>query len=179
MLNYLKKLLTARAATWQEVERFDPAWRERIERMCSFMRDDDLSVVDVGCGPMWLRDYLPSNARYVGVDYVDRGEGTIVCDLNEAGMPDLVADVWFVSGCLEYLEDPERFIASAAKNARSCILSYCELRHFPSLHERKKRGWRNHLTAERIDALYSRHGMRLVHRETMPSSRNSIFVFRR
>lgn len=163
---------------WRQVERFDPAWRERIRRMASLIGEQDTSVVDVGCGPMWLRSYLPAAVRYLGVDYVDRGEGTVVCDLNAGPLPELPADVWFVSGCLEYVEDPKRFIAHAARNARACILSYCDFGNFPSMRERRKRGWKNHLTLDQLRELFAGAGMRQTHSEILPSSRNAVLVFR-
>jgi hypothetical protein len=173
---FIRRIITARPRSWRQVERFDPAWRARIERMASFIGEAHGSVVDVGCGPMWLREYLPAGITYFGVDYVDRGPGTIVADLNRDEVPAIDADVWFVSGCLEYIRDPDRFIAALSTHARNCIVSYCGTEAFPSLSERRKRGWVNDLTLPQVVELFARSGMRQIHAETLPSS-NSILVF--
>jgi hypothetical protein len=176
LAGFIRRLAGARPRSWQSVERFDPAWRERIERMACFIGENARSVVDVGCGPMWLRDFLPTGTAYFGVDYVDRGAGTIVADLNRDGVPAIDADVWFVSGCLEYIREPDRFVADMSRHARKCVLSYCGTEAFPSLPERRKRGWVNDLQLPQVVDLFARNGMRQLHRETLPSN-NSILVF--
>lgn len=173
----MKFLFRESTPSWQDVERYDPAWKIRIERMASHVDPDDASIVDVGCGPMWLREYIPAEMKYIGIDYVARDAGTLVCDLNKDKIPNVLADVWFVSGCLEYLTDPSSFIKVVSDNAKKCILSYCDLRNFPSREEREKRGWKNHLASDDILSLFSRHGMVEVESEFSPSG-DSIFVFK-
>lgn len=162
--------------TWEQVERFDPEWKRRIERMSSFIDTEDRSVVDVGCGPMWLREYLPPNTKYTGIDYKHRGSDMIVCDLNSQETPKIQSDVWFISGCLEYLDDPDGFISCAANHSKKCIISYCAMENFPLLPERMKRGWRNHLQSEHIKSIFIKNKMNLVHFEVLPSL-NTFFVF--
>jgi hypothetical protein len=174
----MKALLRKPERTWAEVERFDPAWRTRIERMAAYIGQGDASVVDVGCGPMWLRDYIASDVSYTGIDYVARDETTIICDLNRAPVPRIAADVWFVSGCLEYLDDPGRFIDQVSLYARKCIISYCDLDNFPSLEERENRGWRNHLSLHDVASFLHRNDMVSIGSEVLPSG-DSIIVFSR
>ena len=44
---------------WQDIEYFDDKWKERIEQMARFIKNGS-TVIDFGCGPMWLKEYLPS-----------------------------------------------------------------------------------------------------------------------
>lgn len=162
---------------WKAIERFDPAWLERIRLMARLIPEDSASVVDVGCGPMWLRDLLPSGVAYVGIDYKARGEGSMVCDLNVEGLPKIVADTYFISGCLEYVKDPRALIGSVAScTTRCCIASYCCTEEFPDSDFRRTRGWINHLSRDELIGLFMDAGMKPLHAE-LTSTNNAIFVF--
>ncbi len=161
---------------WREIERFDPQWKQRISMMAACMDLEDRSVVDLGCGPMWLREFLPSSVSYVGVDYVDRGDGSLVCDFNRHEFPQMEPSAWFVSGCLEYVEDVDWFVGCIAAHGGKCILSYCALDEFPDMNFRRARGWVNHMDRAALCALFFRLGF-VLQSESMTVSRNRIFVF--
>ncbi len=146
---------------WQEVEFFDNRWKERIQAMARFIAPGQ-AVLDLGCGPMWVRNFLPPGCDYVPCDYIDRGPGTIVCDFNQGQFPDTKADVTFVSGCLEYVEAVDWFVGRLATAAPRCIIAYCIVTTDSSLVRRKKNAWKNHLTEEELMAVFARHGMRCV-----------------
>lgn len=175
MIKWLRTLLS-RSRNWQEVERFDPTWRERISLMARHIAPGDGIVADLGCGPMWLKEFLPRDVHYIGVDYRYRGEGCIVCNLDTDDFPELDATVYFVSGCLEYMSDPDALIRSMATRSRKCIVSYCGLEHFSNLRERASRGWKNHLLDSDIVAIFSRYGMQRISSE-LTSTKNAVFVF--
>lgn len=176
MLAILKRFLSG-AKRWADVERFDPAWRERIRLMASFLDDSDAVVVDLGCGPMWLRDFLLGGVRYVGVDYAARGPDTLICDFNKKQFPEIGRATFFVSGCMEYVEDPEWFIGMIAARSKKCVLSYCATEDFPDLVWRRKRGWVNALDAAAVERLFASRGMSCV-QKVVTESRNTVFVFR-
>jgi hypothetical protein len=50
--------------TWKDVETFDESWRRRIQIMAGLVTSDARSILDVGCGRMWLREYLPRTCEY-------------------------------------------------------------------------------------------------------------------
>lgn len=175
MIGRLRKLVSGRR-DWVEVERFDPAWRVRISQMARHIGQGEGTVADLGCGPMWLKEYLPPGVGYIGVDYRDRGPGCVVCNLDQESFPDLNAQVYFISGCLEYMSEPEAFVSSVARRARKCIVSYCGLDYFGKRRERLRRGWRNHLLNSELAALFVRYGMRQVSVE-LTASNNAVFVF--
>jgi hypothetical protein len=174
-VNWLRYNFT-QSRHWPELERFNPNWRERIAIMAKHISQEDGPVADIGCGPMWLKEYLPAGVGYVGVDYTDRGDGCVVCDLNEEPFPNLDAQTYFVSGCLEYIAKPEPFIATISARAQKCILSYCGREHFPHRLEREKLGWRNHLLNSEVADMFAKHGMTLASSELTPSN-NAVLVF--
>lgn len=146
--------------------------------MAAHIGPADGPVLDVGCGPMWLKQFLPEGVAYIGLDYRSRGEGSIVCDLNLQPLPQTGARTFFISGCLEYLEKPEAFIADVGALGRKCIVSYCGLEDFPDIAEREKRGWKNNLTIPQLMDLFGRNGM---HNRFLSytKSRNAVMVFER
>ncbi len=115
--------------SWKDNEYFDHSWKERIKLLSSYIDSMDNQVCDVGCGMQWLRDFLPKNIKYIPVDYVQRSDDTIVCDLNQS-MDELnkehLRDVIFLSGVLEYIENLDKFI-EVISVSNKVILSYCSL----------------------------------------------------
>lgn len=163
--------------SWKNIERFDPAWEERIAYMASFVEKEcDKSVLDVGCGPMWLRKHLPESTTYTALDYMYRGKDMIVCDLNSDIFPSINVDVCFISGCLEYIEKPLEFAKAISSTSRKCILSYCSTEFFPIIRDRQKRGWRNHFNLPELDEMFMQVGMRKTHQSLTPSN-NAILVY--
>lgn len=163
-------------ARWQDIEYFDESWKARIEIMARYI-PEGASVVDLGCGKMWLRE-IKKGLRYTGVDYVDRGPGCLVADLNQDEFPPISAEVAFLSGCLEYIERPERLIDRIGRCASACILSYCLLDDHPNLASRRGYGWVSHLTRGELVAMFERSGF-VVDVETRTPTQNAIFVFKK
>ncbi len=133
------------------------------------------SVIDLGCGRMWLKQFLNGNTYY-GVDYTDRGEGTIICDFNQGEFPTEHADVAFVSGCLEYIENYKWFVNCIGQNSQSCVISYCTMERFSNKPVRRELAWVNDLTRADLIELFSGIGMKLVE-EKVTKSDDSVFYF--
>ncbi len=157
----LKKLLFWRKKTWKKIEYFNPEWKTRIQSMAQLIPESSQSVVDLGCGKMWLLDFLQDDIIYHPVDYQRRGPNTIIADFNKGQFPSIKADVFFVSGCLEYVDDYEWFIENITAHGQHCILSYCSLEHFPDIEDRKQRCWVNHLQGSEVIQLFANHGFGL------------------
>lgn len=145
---------------WRKIEYFDERWKNRIRGMSQYIGPKE-SVLDLGCGPMWLKQCLGPANSYHGCDYQDRGPGTLVCDFNAQQFPDVQADVTFISGCLEYVEDVEWFTAKVAAAAPKCIIAYCIVRTGDDLAKRRQNAWVNDLTEVELIALMGRHGLTL------------------
>jgi hypothetical protein len=135
------------AKPWSDFEYFDDKWKRRIKRM-SGMIENETSFLDIGCGKMWLKEFLPQGGVYHGCDYTRRDETTIICDFNKKEFPSLSIDCCFASGVIEYLDDPRWLFDQAFRSARSLIFSYCPLEIQPDLPYRKSLGWRNHVSRE-------------------------------
>lgn len=160
---------------WNEIEYFNPKWKKRIKDMSIFIEDGD-SVLDLGCGEMWLREYLNESNKYFGVDYKERGENTIVCDFNKNEYPNIKADVAFISGCLEYIKDYEWFISKLSQSHSKIIISYCTLEEYSNIKDREAKAWVNHLKEEELLSLINSKGFELIHKETGYST---FFVFKK
>lgn len=162
---------------WKQIEYFDPRWRNRIEGMSRYIGPSE-SVLDLGCGPMWLKEFLGPANRYFPCDYKDRGSGTLLCDFNARQFPDVRADVAFISGSLEYIDDYEWFVGRVTAASTKCVIAYCVATPESTLSKRRQNAWVNHLTEGELVGLFQRHGMKLAERgERYMSSR--IYVFKR
>jgi hypothetical protein len=165
-----------RIPEWKQFEYFDESWKERIYQMSKYIPATAKKIMDLGCGKMWLRNMLETRIDYMGVDYVKRDDRTIVCDFNKKEFPNKFADVIFVSGCLEYVNEPGWFIENISGHCATCILSYCTLESFPNLSERKQYHWKNHLAKREIISLFHQHSMHNTAFELTDTNYN-IFVF--
>ncbi|MEJ0000266.1 MAG: TylF/MycF/NovP-related O-methyltransferase [Verrucomicrobiota bacterium] len=143
-----------RVPLWSQSSEFDDAWKERIATMASYIRKP-CSVMDFGCGQMWLEPLLPPGCTYLPLDYIRRDERTLVVDLNRDPLPAVKADVAFLSGVLEYVEDIEGFAARlTAAGFQKIILSYCLRETIGGLGSRKELNWVCHKTLPELLAIF-------------------------
>jgi hypothetical protein len=164
LIGRLFNFLNNKKKSWKEIEYFNPQWKERIIRMHEHIKDAN-SIVDYGCGEMWLKEFLGENVKYIGVDYTQRQEHTVICDFNKSEFPSIKTDAAFISGCLEYIEDYEWFIKNVCAYHNKCVISYCILDKFPDSEFRKARTWVNHLTEEDLISLFNKNSFKLIKKE--------------
>jgi len=169
---YLRARMTG-TVEWKDIEQFEESWKQRIKEMAQFICPHE-SVLDLGCGKMWLKDFLKDN-EYFPVDYVARDKTTIIANFNKRQFPKVKADVTFVSGALEYVIDCEWFVESICEMSRKCILSYCTIESYPNIIMRRKKAWKNSLSRDQVVALFARKGMRLNCESV--ALNNHIFLF--
>ena len=55
LIGRLFNFLNNKKKSWKEIEYFNPQWKERIIRMYEHIKDAN-SIVDYGCGEMWLKE---------------------------------------------------------------------------------------------------------------------------
>jgi len=161
---------------WREFEHFDEAWKARIGQMSNFIKHG-ASVLDLGCGPMWLKDIRP-DLQYAGVDYCRRSDDSLIADFNRGEFPQTKSSYAFLSGILEYVQDVPWFIERVCTTSEVCILSYCLRGTHPDISARRQLGWVNDLTLNEIENLFAAHSFLLV-AEDMTATRNKILVFAR
>lgn len=153
-LAFFKK--KASGPRWKNYEYFDAGWKERIHQLASFIEDEQV-ILDLGCGPMWLREMLPPGIHYMGCDYTKREDTTLICDFNKKEFPAVQADACFVSGVLEYVEDPDWFLDRICACCDALLLSYCTTDYHPDRRSRASLHWVNHLSfTELMDKMEAR-----------------------
>jgi hypothetical protein len=176
----LKKLFGKKSPVpeklWSKPEEFDETWKRRISVMASHIKIPG-RVADFGCGMMWLEGILPTANSYVPVDYIRRDDRTIVLDLNRDPLPAFNAEVAFLSGVLEYVNDVEAFARSlSSAGFRQIIFSYCTLEHFGDLRKRAELNWVSHKSIFELLHIFLKD-FSLTALDDV--NRNTIFVFER
>jgi hypothetical protein len=144
-------------------------------------------VIEFGAGNRVLERYLDESCTYAPSDIVDRGPGTIVCDLNRRPLPELgvgAYDVTVLMGVLEYMRDMPSVLDWLTDLAPTCVLSYAcarGRRSFPSrivgAVGRLKAGWLNSYCDDEIRSLFRERGFVQSHEESWQNQR--LFVFSR
>ncbi len=98
------------------------SWDERAAVMSSMIPEDVRSIIDFGCGNQRLKKYLNEDIQYIGLDYIYRGENTIVCDVNQDTLPSINADCAYMAGFLMYVKRMDSFFSQIA--TKYILLSY-------------------------------------------------------
>lgn len=172
----IKKLRGNSQLEWRDVEYFDDKWKERIKVMAKYVPDDTKKLMDLGCGKMWTKEYIPNKCEYYGVDYTFRGTDSLIYNFNEMEFPDFNVDVIFVSGCLEYVEKEKWFISKISSHTKRCVVSYCTKDDFPNLAERRSLCWVNDLSESDLIEIFRENNMNLIDSDKTTTN-NSIFIF--
>jgi hypothetical protein len=123
-------------------------------------------VVEFGAGNRVLERYLDPSCTYTPSDIVERGPGTIVCDLNQRPLPNLGGyDVAVFMGVLEYLRDVPSVLDWLARQFDVCVLSYAcadstehPLRGIAQSVGRLQHGWMNNYRDEELRSLFRERG---------------------
>lgn len=147
-------------ARWSNPRSLASAWSRRA-RIVSTLIPPHSSVLDVGCGAMALRNYLPSTCSYIPADIVSRCPECIVVDLNKDPYPDVQTDVVTLLGVVEYLHDPLKALLGARTHQKQLVLSYVCHSFGPVAH-RRKLGWVNDYGLAELKALLNRSGWSVV-----------------
>jgi hypothetical protein len=149
-------------ARWSNEQSLEPAWDARAEFAAAYI-PAGARVLDLGCGRMALRGFLPNTCSYQGCDLVAREPGTIVCDFNAGAFPaDAAADadVVVMLGVLEYVADADSFFENLRRSKCEIVLSYCPS-DFSTALDRPSLGWISHFGLAELAALCDRHGFRV------------------
>ncbi len=171
----LRALRASDRGRWAKPENLEVWWDERT-RLLAELVPPGSRVIEFGAGRRQLERYLDQSCTYVPSDLVDRGPGTIVCDLNQRPLPDLSRvrpDVAVFGGVLEYVANTEALIAWLAPAITRCVASYAYVDPNAGLAERVSRyveRWRNgymsHHTEQELIDLFGRNGFVCNERRT-------------
>jgi hypothetical protein len=169
---------------WTDPRSFHADWEPRTEKIAAFI-PKNTRVIEFGAANRLLERYLDPSCTYTPSDMVDRGSGTIVCDLNERPLPDLGADVYDVAvliGVLEYMRDLPSVLDWLTGYVDVCVLAYAPVkanRYSPravlEAVGRLRHGWMNSYREEEIRSLFSERGFELVRGEDWEAQRLLVF----
>jgi hypothetical protein len=145
---------------WREIDNLSPLWDARTQKIAD-MIPANKAVLEFGAGRMVLAKMLKQPARYTPSDLVDRGPGTIVCDLNARPLPDFPKhDVVVFSGVLEYVNDVPSFLQHLSPRTDEVIASYAVLEKNTT--GRRAGGWVNDYTAAQFLQVFEDAGFKAV-----------------
>lgn len=159
---------------WKQKKWLFEDWNERSKIMAKWIAPKT-DVLEFGAAKLALKTFLPEGVNYTPSDIVDRGPGTIVCDLNKYKPTITKQDVIFFSGVLEYIYDLPALIAFTAAKTDRFIISYATFDYFASPKHRKINGWVNHYTNSEIIEMFENNSFKLI--ETDLWRNQSLYVF--
>lgn len=162
---------------WSKPKSLSPLWDERTRQLAAMVTPGS-AVLEFGAGRRVLEQMLDRPARYTPSDLVDRGPGTIVCDLNARPLPQFGAhDVAVFSGVLEYVNDVPSLIQHLRSSVPTIVASYAVLEK--NRDERRAGGWVNDYTSDQFVALFDEQGFDCVESSSWQSQELYRFVGRR
>jgi hypothetical protein len=143
---------------WDDPSALWPEWDDRTRLMVTLIEPGS-SVLEFGAGRMATKEFLPEGCSYTPSDIVDRGEDTIVCDLNAPQLPDLpFHDVALLSGVIEYVNDVPRLLTHLSGIVKIILVSYSPCESFIEKIERRSHGWVNDFSEPEFEKLFANIG---------------------
>ncbi len=171
---------------WSDPRNIYASWEPRTKMVAALVPNNS-RVIEFGAAKRVLEKYLDPSCTYVPSDIVDRGSGTLVCDLNERPLPDLGADVYDVAviiGVLEYVRDIPAVLDWLTHYVTLFVVTYaCATANGNSPRAlvekvgRLRHGWVNSYREEEFRALFHERGFENVQDENWENQR--VFVFSR
>ena len=159
---------------WKQKKWLFDDWNERTKIMAHWIKPNS-NVLEFGAAKLALKQFLPEGVIYTPSDIVDRGEGTLVCDLNQL-IPEIKhQDIIFFSGVLEYIYDTPNLIVNLSNKTNRFIISYGTFDMFNSLKHRKINGWVNAYTNDEILTIFKNNNFELIETDTW--RKQTIYVF--
>jgi hypothetical protein len=164
---------------WSSPLGLEAWWDERTKAIAQLVPTGS-KVIEFGAGRRQLEKFLPAGCTYTPSDLVDRGGGTIVCDLNARPLPDLsqlAPDVGVFGGVLEYLTDvPALAQWLATEGVKTCVVSFDPappeletVRRRRELGRRRYWGYMNNLTEEDLLRSFGSAGFVCTYRQIWTS----------
>ncbi len=153
---------TPNLARWSSPQALEPAFDQRAEFAAQFI-PSGARVLELNCGRMALRHFLPNGCRYQGCDLIAREPDAITCDLNAGEFPSEVAgqaDVIVMLGVLEQIVDVESLFTHLRSAKRDIVISYCAA-DLTGNCDRSALGWVNNFSFFELTMLFDRYGFRI------------------
>jgi hypothetical protein len=173
---------------WRDLCNHDVDWDKRTRAIANLIPPGS-HVIEFGAGRRQLERWLPAGCSYTPSDIVDRGPGTLLCDLNRRPLPTLgrqaPLQIAVFSGVIEYVVDLPRVLTWLTPQIDRVIASYnCAppvdraAERLRVIVERLSSGWVNHFTEAEIIAHFA-DARFTVSRIVNGAQIDRIFVFSR
>ncbi len=170
------RLCRADYKRWSSPQGLEEWWEDRT-RVIAALIPPESRVLEFGAGRRQLERHLPTGCTYTPSDLVDRGAGTIVCDLNRRPFPDLrnvAPSVAVFGGVLEYIGDVGSIAEWLARNGiETCIVSFDSFPEGLGLKERARErlrrryfGYMNNLTERALLETFEMSRLTCVEKRT-------------
>ena len=161
---------------WEPIENHNQSWEDRTIRMAKFIVPNS-KVIEFGAGRMVITDYLPENCSYTPSDIVDRGNSTIILDLNNTDLPIFDHyDYCIFSGVLEYVNNVPKLIKHLSVSMDTFIISYAVVKEGNIL-KRGIHGWVNNYNDEAIIKIFKENEYTVANKAKWLNQ--EIYVFKR
>ncbi|NRA94508.1 MAG: class I SAM-dependent methyltransferase [Psychroserpens sp.] len=161
---------------WSAIDSLSENWDSRTKLLAGFVTPDT-RVIEFGAARLMLKNYLPEGVHYTPSDLVDRGEGTIVCDLNKRPLPEFGHyDYCVFSGVLEYVNNLPKLIRELTQYMDTFIFSYAISNH-EKFSDRAIHGWVNNYSENEIISIFEKQGYELKHKSKW--SKQGIYVLKK
>lgn len=147
--------------TWKDEFEYQDFYKTRYKFMINLLKLDMInSIMDLGSGPEFLREYIPASVDYYPVDYLKKTNNTIIKDFNRGEFLNKKVDVMIMAGLLGYIYNLNQFIKDSARNTDCIIASYM----FPSLYpaELGQTIHVNCLSQKQLFEIFKRHGFKII-----------------
>ena len=147
--------------TWKDNYGYKKLFEYRIDNMVRLLNCNNInSILDLGCGMQTLKNKLPDNIKYIGVDLYKHVPTTIVMDFNKGEFYNEKVDVIFCSGVFEYIYDLDNFCKNISKNTNIIIGSYNFLEDVPS--NKRPKIWVNSYDISSFFNIWYEYGFRNI-----------------
>jgi hypothetical protein len=163
----LRRSQTSDYARWSDADNLHAWWHERTVKLAALVPPGS-AVIEFGAGRRQLEAVLDRPTRYVPSDLVDRGPGTVICDLNARPLPalaDFNVNVAVFSGVFEYVVDVPAVVEWLGGSVAHVVTSYAPvadgadpIARTRAHVERLENGYMNHYTREQFVDVFAAHG---------------------
>ncbi len=158
---------------WKGTSNLKEDWNSRTISLAKMIPAHS-KVLEFGAGNCILKNHLPPGCEYTPSDLYDRGNGTLVMDLNgeDFQIPEGF-DCCVLSGVLEYIIDVSRFVKEASKKVPHMIFSYAIYERNKDIHG----DWVNHYAFNEILEIFEEQGYDCIKMKNW--KRQMLFHFQR
>jgi len=168
---YQYSLFTPDEVSWSELESNKLADWELMSKRFEMISDwkwipEDVKIVaDYGAGHMFLKEYLPQNSIYYPIDYIDRGQDTIICDFNKGEYPDIRSELSACTATLMCVKPAYELVKHICLHTvKTVIFSYVTIEGFSDINARRRSSICNDFSTQEIINMFENNNFNL--RET-------------